>query len=114
VAENSEDDVSEIFLELANETRCDILLLLMNNPHRPTEISKKLDITIQETHRNTSRMTEADLISKDSNGFFNLTDYGKIISEQISYFIFFNLNKKFFKNHTVGKIPSKNRVFKKF
>lgn len=102
-----ESSVSDIFLELASETRCEILSLLAEKHHRSTEISKKIDASIQETHRNTARMTDAGLIVKDSDGFFNLTNYGRVVTKQIPYFEFFRLNKKFFEDHTVGKIPEK-------
>jgi len=101
----NEDFVSDIFLELASETRCQILSMLAEKPYRSTEISKKIGTSIQETHRNTARMTDAGLIVKDSSGFFNLTNYGRVITKQIPYFEFFRLNKKFFEDHTVGKIP---------
>jgi len=103
----NEDFVSDIFLELASETRCQILSMLAEKPFRSTEISKKIGTSIQETHRNTARMTDAGLIVKDSSGFFNLTNYGRVITKQIPYFEFFRLNKKFFEDHTVGKIPDK-------
>ncbi|WP_316505738.1 hypothetical protein [Nitrosopumilus sp.] len=102
-----ETPVSDIFLELASETRCEILEILSEKRHRSTEISKKIGASIQETHRNTARMTETGLLVKDSDGFFNLTDYGRIITSQISYFEFFRQNRKFFEEHTVGKIPQK-------
>ncbi|MGI9565395.1 MAG: winged helix-turn-helix domain-containing protein, partial [Nitrosopumilus sp.] len=103
----NEIPVSDIFIELASDTRCQMLLMLAEKPHRSTEISKKINMSIQETHRNTSRMTEAGLLIKDSDGFFNLTNYGKVIINQISYFEFFRENKTFFEEHTVGKIPKK-------
>ena len=99
--------ISDIFLELASETRCQILSILSTKPHRSTDISKKINTSIQETHRNTARMIEAGLLVKDSDGLFNLTEYGKIITNQISYFEFLRNNKTFFEEHIVGKIPQK-------
>ncbi len=103
----NEISVADIFIELSSETRCKILLMLAEKRHRSTEISKKIDMSIQETHRNTARMTKARLLVKDSDGFFNLTNYGRVITNQISYFEFFRENKTFFEEHTVGKIPQK-------
>ena len=104
---NNENSVADIFIELASETRCQILSILAEKPHRSTEISKKIDMSVQETHRNTTRMTDAGLLVKDSDGFFNLTNYGRVVTNQISYFEFFRKNKTFFDEHMVGKIPQK-------
>ena len=104
---DKEISVADIFIELASETRCQILSILAEKPHRSTEISKKIGMSVQETHRNTARMTDAGLLVKDSDGFFNLTNYGRVVTNQISYFEFFRENKAFFEEHTVGNIPQK-------
>jgi predicted transcriptional regulator len=79
---------ADIFMELASETRCHILLMLDEQPRRANELATKLNLTVQEAHRNTTRLMEAGIIRKSADGSFSITEYGKIITRQISYFQF--------------------------
>jgi predicted transcriptional regulator len=98
---------ADIFMELASETRCSMLLMLDEQPRRSNELAKKLNLTMQEAHRNTSRLMEAGIIRKNSDGLFSITEYGKIITGQISYFQFLKGHRQFFEEHTLGNIPAK-------
>ena len=105
---NAEDtSPSEIFMELASETRLEILQMLEQKPCRSTELAKKLSLTIQETHRNTSRLSKEKIIQKDSEGLFFLTEYGLLVAKQISYFAFLIKFQSFFEDHSTGNIPTK-------
>lgn len=97
---------ADLFMELASETRCAILLMLKEKPTRTNKLAKDLKISVQETHRNTSRLTEAGIITKDSEGMFSLTEYGKLIAEQIRLYQFLFKYQKFFDDH-ICDIPSK-------
>jgi predicted transcriptional regulator len=98
---------SDLFMELASDTRLAILKMLDEKPTRSTQLSEKLSLTIQETHRNTSRLSETGIIKKDPEGFFSLTNYGKIVVSQIPYFEFIKKFHSFFDDHFTGNIPSK-------
>jgi predicted transcriptional regulator len=98
---------ADIFMELASETRCSMLLMLDEQPRRANELAKKLNLTVQEAHRNTTRLLEAGIIEKSSDGLFALTEYGRIIMTQISCFQFLKTHRQFFKDHTLGDIPAK-------
>lgn len=91
---------SSLFMELASETRCTILMTLKEKPTRTNKLAKDLKLTVQETHRNTSRLIETGIIRKDSEGLFFLTEYGKLIVEQIQYYQFLFKHKEFFDEHT--------------
>jgi predicted transcriptional regulator len=97
---------TDLFMELASQTRCAILLMLNEKPTRANNIAKNLGLSVQETHRNTSRLADAGIITKDSEGLFSLTEYGKLIVEQIRYYQFLFKHQKFFEDHTCD-IPSK-------
>ena len=97
---------ADLFMELASETRCAILLMLKEKPTRTNKMAKDLRLSVQETHRNTSRLVEAKIITKDSEGMFSLTEYGKIIVEQIRFYQFLFKHQKFFEDHTCD-LPSK-------
>jgi len=51
-------------MELAGESRYAILLMLQQKKWRSAQLAKELDLTIQETHRNTVRLTDSGLIKK--------------------------------------------------
>lgn len=98
---------SDIFMELASDTRCEILKMLHDKPAHATKIASTLKLTKQETHRNTARLTEFGVIKKDAGGFFLLTEFGKAIISQFPYFQFLNNHKEFFENRTLGNVPEK-------
>ena len=98
---------SDIFMELASDTRYEILKMLDGKPAHATKIANTLKLTKQDTHRNTARLTEIGLIKKDAEGFFLLTEFGKAISSQFPYFQFLNKHKEFFENRTLGNVPEK-------
>lgn len=97
---------ADLFMELASETRCEILLILKKSPTRTNKLAKDLHLSVQETHRNTSRLTETGLIQKDHEGMFSLTEYGTLVVEQLGYYQFLYKHKKFFEDHTCD-LPSK-------
>ena len=58
------NSLSEVFMELAGESRYDILQMLEEQKWRSAQLAKELNLTIQETHRNTVRLADAGLIKK--------------------------------------------------
>jgi predicted transcriptional regulator len=95
------------FLEISSEQRLAILLRLNQNKSKISILAKELDATVPEVYRNFERLAKADLITKDSEGDYEITTYGKIICGQISSIQFMSENKKYFKNHDFGNIPQK-------
>lgn len=95
------------FLEMASEQRLAILLRLHENKSKVSVLAKELGATIPEVYRNFERLAKADLITKDSEGDYSITTYGKIVCGQMSSIQFMSENKKYFKNHDFGNIPQK-------
>jgi predicted transcriptional regulator len=94
-----------LLFELAGEERLNILLTLKTKPLRLTDLSKKLNSTAQETSRNISRLTEAKLISKETDGCFRLSPYGEETLDLISGFNFLSKHRDYFVTHTLSTIP---------
>jgi predicted transcriptional regulator len=69
-------------------------------------IGKELDTTVQDIHRNVNRLTDRGLLRRE-NGEIHLTEYGRIVTKQIPFFIFMKKHRKFFEEHTLGDIPEK-------
>jgi len=105
--EEPSNSLSEVFMELAGESRYSILMMLEEKKWRSAQMAKELNLTIQETHRNTARLAEAGLIKKDSDGFFSLTPYGRILVSQLSPFGFLNKYKEYFAEHFPAELPPK-------
>jgi len=54
--EESSISLSEVFMELAGESRYEILQMLEEQKRRSAQLAKELDLTIQETHQNPTLM----------------------------------------------------------
>jgi len=94
-------------MELANEFRRSILLKLDEKSRKLSQIATELGMTIQEAHRNASRLISAGLVEKNSENSLFITPYGKIIIKQISGIDFILENINYFKTHNLGNLPSK-------
>ena len=98
---------ADIFVELASDTRISMLQMLQTNSCKASNISKELNLTAQEVHRNVERLTESNLMTKRTDGFLTLTSYGKIIIHQLSTFSFLQENQDYFLSHDVEYLPEK-------
>lgn len=101
---------SSLLFELSSIDRLDILFLLRKTPLKLSHISKKLDFTVQETSRNMTRLSDAEMISKDVDGLFHLTPYGEEALNLLSGFRFLFNNSNYFITHTPDKIPDMFRA----
>ena len=95
------------FLELSSEQRLSIVLRLQQSRSKVSVIAKELGATMPEVFRNFERLAKADIISKDADGYYSLTTYGRTICSQIPSLLFVSGNKKYFKTHDFGDIPQK-------
>jgi predicted transcriptional regulator len=106
--------ISEIFTELASETRCAILTSLDKRPSRVSSLARELEITVQDVFRNINRLSEAGFVRRGvdtsgsgSSGAFQLTELGRLVVKQIPYFVVLNKYHKLFEDHTLTAIPQK-------
>ncbi len=97
---------SELFMELASELRCSILMSVSKKPAKLSSLAREFDTTVQDVHRNVNRLMEAGLVRKEDGALY-ATEYGKLLTKQISYFIFMKKHSKFFEDHTFDGMPEK-------
>ncbi len=97
---------SEIFGKLASEMRCSILFLLYEKPASESALVKQLDTTPQDVSRNIRGLMEGDLVKKEEREFY-LTEFGKIVTKQIAYFILIKRLGNFLEDHTISQLPDK-------
>jgi len=101
--------VSEIFTEVASETRCAILISLDKKTSRISSLARELEITAQDAFRNINRLLETGLVKREGADFgaFQLTELGRFVTKQIPYFVAVNKHRKFLEDHTTKYIPDK-------
>jgi predicted transcriptional regulator len=104
------ENFNSLLFELSSTDRLDILFLLKKTPLTLSHISKKLDFTVQETSRNITRLTEAEIIGKDVNGAFHLTPYGEESLNLLSGFKFLFKNRNYFTAHVLTELPERFRA----
>jgi predicted transcriptional regulator len=100
-------NVAEIFVELASSQRLSIIHMISCQRLNLSSLAKSLNLTMQEVHRNTTRLREAGIIEKNLEGVFLLTTFGRILIKQISIFDFLSRNKNYFSDHILGNMPIK-------
>lgn len=101
-----------LFFELANKDRLQILLILQERALRLTHMSKRLNLTVQETSRHLSRLSDAMLIEKDVDGFYHLTPFGDHAIKLFPGFKFLSQHREYFTTHTISNLPQEfiNRI----
>src|SRR4030067_1610107 len=104
------ENFSTLLFELSSTDRLDILFLLKKTPLKLSQISSKLDVTVQETSRNITRLSEAKLIIKDVDGAFHLTPYGEEVLNLLSGFRFLFKNSEYLTTHTLIELPERFRA----
>lgn len=106
---HSYEDSAKNFLELASSQRLNILLSIFNKPSKPSIMSKELDATIQEISRNFERLVKTGLLVRNSEGYYNISTFGKILCIQIPSLVFLSQNRNYFENHSLDDVPLKFR-----
>ena len=104
------ENFNSLLFELSSGDRLDILFLLRKTPLKLSHISKKLDFTVQETSRNITRLSEAQLICKEVDGAFHLTPYGEEALNLLSGFRFLFKNKEYLTAHVLTGLPERFRA----
>ena len=73
-------------------------------------MAKELGATAPEVFRNFERLKKADPITKDSDGYYNLTTYGQTVLSFLPTISFLSKNKKYFKDHNFGDLPQQSSI----
>ena len=100
------EDVDKLFFELASESRIDILRELNAKSWKMNALARKLDLTTTETFRQLQRLGKTTFVSKDVNGFYGLTPFGKLVLFLSPSFDFILKYRQYFLDHDVWGLPS--------
>src|ERR671929_1102241 len=107
MSEQSEEGAGSLFFELAGDLRLSMLMKLTQKQYRLSQLATELDATMQEAHRNMTRLIESGLVLKDSEGDLVLTAYGRTVVTIIPSYDFLYRNRDFFLDHSLGDLPPK-------
>src|SRR3990170_5386754 len=109
-AVNKLDNFNSLFFELSSTDRLDILTLLRKTPRKLSHVSGTLSLTVQETSRNITRLSEAKLIVKGVDGTFHLTPYGEEAMNMLAGYRFLFRNREYFMAHSLSEFPHQFRA----
>ncbi len=103
------EDLAALFFELSSSSRLDILLELEKESFKLSQISKELDMSIQEASRHLTRLCDAKLVDKGQEGQYVLTPFGKYICTLFPTLDFLSMNADYFSTHDISVIPEQFR-----
>ena len=94
-----------LMFELANVDRLNILVEIKAKAMKLTNLSKKLDLTVQETSRHLQRLSDAMLIEKKSDGAYHITPYGSNVLLLLPGLEFLVEHRDYFLEHMIDHLP---------
>ena len=98
---------AKYFLEISSEQRLRIIHIINEEQITLSELSKKLDATTSEVHRNLERLEKSGFLIKNGKGHFVLTAMGQMVLNMTPNLSFMIKNKKYFLNHPINSLPQK-------
>ncbi len=99
------EKLSGLFFELSNVDRFRIILELESNSSKLSHIAKKLNLTVQETSRNLTRLSKVKLVAKQPTGDYQLTPFCRHILSLVPAIKFIVDNDEYFSAHSISMIP---------
>ena len=107
MSEPAEGGVETLFFELAGDLRLSMLTKLQEKDWRLSQLASDLDATMQEAHRNMTRLMDSGLVAKSKEGDLALTPYGQVVVRVLPTYDFLYRNRNYFTDHNLGDMPSK-------
>jgi predicted transcriptional regulator len=97
----------DLYFELSNEDRLQILYVLAEESMNVTNIARELEITTQECSRHISRMSNSKLVVKDPGGYYDLTQFGRLSLRLLTGQKFVVEHRDYFNAHSLEVLPLK-------
>ena len=99
------EKLCNLLFELSSEDRLTMLTLLREEPMKLTHLSQRLKYTPPEASRNLSRLSEAKLIERDSDGVYHLSPFGEEALRLLDGYRFLSEHSEYFSTHMLRDIP---------
>lgn len=100
------ENLGSLLFELSSEERMSILSNLSEEPLKLSHLAQKHNMTVTEASRQIQRLSDAELIIKDVEGFYKITPYGGIILSLMPSLGFVSKNRKYFQEHDTSVLPN--------
>lgn len=100
-------ELSDLFFELSNETRHVILKVIDENPKKLSWISKELNLPVQEISRQLNRLTKVKLVTKNSDGAYQVTPMGINLLALLPSYQFLSEHFDYFNKYSLFTLPRK-------
>jgi predicted transcriptional regulator len=91
--------------ELASESRMSILRELDTKSLKMHDLGRKLDLTTTETFRQLQRLSKTSFVTKNVDGTYSLTPFGKLVLFLSPSFEFIFRHKQYFLEHSIWQLP---------
>jgi len=99
------EKLGALFFELSSDERTMILSNLSKEALKLSHLAQRQDMTVTETSRHLQRLSEAELIFKDSEGLYKVTPYGKLVLSLVPSLGFVTENRGYFLEHDTSALP---------
>ena len=100
-----------LFWELASPDRMAILRFLRTGKLRLTRIAEEVGVSVQEAHRDLSRLAKARLVAKDPQGYYTLTPLGEYVMTLLEPLEALLEHRDYYAAHDLTRIP-KNLLYR--
>jgi predicted transcriptional regulator len=102
----NEEGVDRLFFELASESRLSILREISRQKRKMREIARTLDLSTTDAFRQLQRLSDALLVEKQTDGSYEITQYGLLVLKFSNSLELLFKHKTFFSSHDFKRIPS--------
>jgi predicted transcriptional regulator len=99
------EDLAELLFAVASVDRLTLFSTIGKERLRLTQLASKLSASTQETSRHLSRLQEAGIIEKESDGCFILTSLGKALVALLPSLKFLTQHREYLLLHDISVIP---------
>ena len=101
----NQDQIERLYFELSSESRLSILRDLSKKEGKMREIARRLDLTTTEAFRQLQRLSDAQLVQKNQEGAYTISEYGLLVLRFSSFFEFIHSHREYLSTHNIRRIP---------
>lgn len=98
-------DLSDLLFEFSSSERMRIMNSLMEEGLKLSQLSKSIDMTVSEASRHLQRLTDLELIEKNSDGAYTPTAFGRLAVHLLKGLGFASENRQYFLEHDILGLP---------
>ncbi len=91
--------------ELSHPARIGILKLAMTKPIRHRDVLQGSGLAPSEATRHVRRLIGSSVLAKNRDGFFDITNFGKVVAERLNIFDFISSHSSYVERHDFASVP---------